>query len=122
VWRQVAAGGFLALTACAATLPAEDAPAVIVNPTADSRAVLQRAVAELLGKDVQLADSALTQSSTLVLEPARVRDTAGRLAQGRETRPSEVFRLVAVSGDCVLVHERSGRRIVLQRVRCAAQP
>src|SRR5512144_2563069 len=87
--------------------PADDGvPAVIVDPTPESRAALQQAVTDALhGLDVLLAPDALTRESVLLLEP--------RHMEGRETRTGEKFRLVKSGAQCVLIHERTGQRFVL---------
>jgi hypothetical protein len=96
-----------------------DVPALIVNPTAESRAALVQTVrAALNGARVTLADEALTRESTLVIERTVRRDAAGRRVQGRELGLPERFRLVKSGGSCVLVHERTGRRSVLDHTQC----
>jgi hypothetical protein len=113
------AAALLALGACR-TAGARDLPAVIVNPTAHSRAALSRAVsASLGGAPVTLADDALTAQSDLVVERARARDARGLPANGRELAAPERFRLVKSGGDCVLVRERGGERVTLPATDCA---
>lgn len=103
----------------AAAAPDADPPALIVNPTAESRAALVQAVrAALNGAPVTLADEALTRESTLVIERAVRRDAAGRRVQGRELGLPERFHLVKSGASCVLVQERSGRRLVLEHTHC----
>jgi hypothetical protein len=110
----------LALAACGTLRAEADAPAVIIHPTADSRAALLRAVVTALdGAQVTLADDALTHESILLIERARRLDPSGLLANGRELGMPERFRLVKSGGQCVLVHERSGRRAVLAATECA---
>jgi hypothetical protein len=109
---------------CAAFLlatPAQDAdvPALIVNPTPESRAALSQAVSSALNRrSVTLADDALTRESTLVIERAVRRDASGLRVQGREPGLPERFRLVKSGGSCVLVHERTGQRFPLGHTRC----
>jgi hypothetical protein len=113
----------LALAACGTLRAEADAPAVIIHPTADSRAALLRAVgAALDGAQVTLADDALTHESILLIERARRLDPSGLLANGRELGMPERFRLVKSGGQCVLVHERSGKRAVLAATECAPGP
>jgi len=95
----------------------------IVNPTPRSRAALAQAVRDALdGVPVVLADDALTRESTLVLERARHLDPEGHRAQGRELGRPEKFTLFKTGADCVLVHERTGRRLPLVATECAAVP
>jgi hypothetical protein len=111
------------LTACATTSAAKELPAVIVRPDARSRAELQSAVSQALDRAfVTLADDALTRQSRLTIEPVRLRDPQGRIAQGRETRMPEQFRLVKSGHRCVLIRERTGQRIPLVNTKCAARP
>jgi hypothetical protein len=97
-----------------------DVPAVIVEPTDASRAALAAAVsAALHGMQVALADDALTRSSTLVVERARLRDASGLPVAGRELTPPERFHLVKRGGACVLLYESTGRATILESTRCA---
>jgi hypothetical protein len=106
--------------ACRTVRPRHDVPAVIVDPTARSRAALARAVSAALGgAPVTLADDALTQESTLLVERARLRDPAGLPANGRRPGGPERFRLVKSGPECVLVHERDGSRFALEETACA---
>ena len=101
----------------------EGALARIVNPTPQSRAALAQAVRDALdGLPVSLADDALTRESTLILERAAHRDPEGHRAQGRELGRPERFTLFKTGADCVLIHERTGRRMVLVATECAAAP
>ena len=114
------------LAACTTVPAAQDVPAVIIAPDAQSRAELQHAVSAALGRtSVILAGDALTHDSLLIVERARLYDArtgiAQGRAQGRETRMPEQFRLVKSGQHCVLIHERSGQRILLANAQCAAQ-
>ncbi len=114
------------ITACTTTPAAKDVPAVIVRADTQSRAELQSAVSHALNRtSVTLADDALTQDSSLIIEPLRLRDPQGSVAQGRaqgrETRMPEHFRLVKSGRHCVLIHERTGQRMELANTKCAAK-
>ncbi|HEY4368285.1 MAG TPA: hypothetical protein VGN07_13710 [Steroidobacteraceae bacterium] len=88
-----------------------DAPAVIVNPSAQSHAELQAAVTRALGiADVAIADDALTNDSTLIIERSRL--------DGRELGKPESFQLVMSGEQCILVHTRTMTRQVLIQTRC----
>ena len=115
------------ITACATTSAAKDLPAVIVGSDAQSRTELQSAVSKALNRtSVTLADDALTHDSLLIIEPVRLRDPEGNIAQGRaqgrETRMPEQLRLVKSGHHCVLIHERTGQRIALANTKCATKP
>jgi hypothetical protein len=113
-------------TLCAAALlsaTAQERPAVIVNPTAETRAALLVAVRSALGgAEVTLADDALTRENVLIVERTGRRDTAGRRLQGRELGRPERFRLVKSGSSCVLIHERTGHRIPLEHTECLQHP
>jgi hypothetical protein len=112
--------GALSLAACAAILGRRDLPAVLTNPTAETRASLARAVSGALhGAPVTIADDALTRDSTLIIEHARPRTPDGVPFSGRETGRPERFRLVKNGSRCVLVHERTGERWTLQAATCS---
>src|SRR5262252_3860246 len=86
---------FILLAGCASSSASDDRHAVIVNPNAKSRLALQNAVCKSLGVAyVVMAEDALTKESTLIIEPARIRDFQGRLLQGRDSRGPEQFHLV----------------------------
>src|SRR5207245_7281567 len=109
--RGLVAGSVFVLSACEALSAQPDAAAVIVHPTAASRAELSRAVSlALQGAPVTLADDALTRDSLLVIEPAHPRDASGLPLNGRERRKPEQFRLVKSGARCVLSPQGTGRR------------
>lgn|SRR5512133_338414 len=115
------AAAVVALAACRTVRQPRDEAAVIVAPTAETRAALQRTVSGALkGAPVTLADDALTRSSTLVIEPRWPRDATGQRLGGREQGLPERFHLVRSGGRCVLVHDRDGRRLELEGISCAA--
>jgi hypothetical protein len=101
----------------------EEVPAVIVRPTAASRAALARAVSAALdGVRVTLADDALTRESVLVLEHTPRRDPYGLPLSGRDLGMPERFELLKRGDQCILVHERTGRRTTLLATSCVAAP
>jgi hypothetical protein len=112
--------GALSLAACAAISGRRDLPAVLTNPTAQTRAALARAVSGALhGAPVTIADDALTRDSTLIIERAQARAPDGVPLSGRERGRPEHFRLVKNGTRCVLLHERTGGRWTLQAATCA---
>lgn len=112
---------FLSAQADPADGPA-DAPAVIVNPSAESRRELSRVIGSMLHiESVTLADDALTASNVLSLEHANPRDSLGRRLNGRELSRPETFELVKRESRCVLVQLRTGRARTLRHVHCAAR-
>jgi hypothetical protein len=116
---MMTAAGMLTLMACASMSAARDVPAVITRPTPESRAELVRVVARVLnGAPVTLADDALTRDSALIIERSRPRKDGVPLS-GREMHRPEHFRLVKNGSQCVLVHERTGKRFTLASATCA---
>ena len=109
----------LGTAGCAARATPKDLPAVLVSPTAASRAELARVVSRALGgAPVTLADDALTGDGTLLVERAEHRDASGRPLSGRDTGRPEHFRLVREGGRCVLVREETGERYPLDSATC----
>jgi len=99
--------------------PAE-VPAVLVAPGPQARAALAEAVRSALGGvPVTLGDEALTRSSTLVVERVRLRDASGLPVNGRDLGFPDRFHLVKRGHACVLVHERTARRVELAGAECA---
>jgi len=95
-------------------------PAVLVSPTAATRAELVELVREAMhGAPVRLAPDALTTTSQLTITRAERRDAAGHPILGRSTEQPERFRLIERRGRCVLVQERTGRRWTLRSGTCA---
>lgn len=118
--RIAAIGAALIMTACAHPPSKADAPAVIVEATAQSRDELRSTVKKALGVSaITLADDALTQSSTLFIERASP-DASGRPVDGRNVGRPEQFNLIKSGDRCVLIHERTAQRYELTRTRCRA--
>lgn len=121
---RAGAGALLALTlavlpAFAARSQAADAPAVIVRPTAASRAALARAVSRALGgTPVRLADDAFTHDSFLIVGHGQPRDARGLPLNGRELGRPQHFRLLRRGSHCTLLHIETGRWQVLRHTAC----
>lgn len=105
------------------SMPAKgDQPAVIVNPTAESRAELQHVVSDMLfGADVLLADEALTETSVLIIERQRIRSLQNPPLSGRDLGRPERFQLFTTGTGCVLVHESNHARYELAEVECVPE-
>jgi hypothetical protein len=109
----------LALPACAAFRTEREGPAVIHQPTPETQAILERAVATALQRTaVTLAPDALTRTDSLQIEPVRPRDVEGLPLQGREVREVEQFHLLKRGRTCWLVQDRTGRRAELAGLEC----
>lgn len=111
----------LALAACKHVAPDADQPAVIVDPSDASRAALAEAVDTALGKDVLLADDALTDTSILIIERRIPRSIEGSPARGQAMEIPVRFDLMTNGTDCVLVDGRDGDRYLLADTSCSAE-
>ncbi len=120
----VVLAGVIGLPGCA-TSALRDVPAVIVDPTAQSRAELSLAVQRALHSDpIPLSDDALTRSSLLPIDRMPRRDSHGRLLNGLEIgHKPEIFKLVKRGNACVLIHDDVEQlRQTLAATRCRAAP
>lgn len=98
---------------------AGDQPAVIVNPTPESRAELRGVVSDMLfGAEVTLSKDALTKSSVLVVERNRIRSLQHPPLTGRDLGKPERFRLLTTGTECVLIHESNHARYELPATDC----
>jgi len=115
-------GAATLVTACKADPLQQDRPARIVVPTAQSRAELARVVAAALnGRNVTLADDALTDSSVLNIAPKPRHDAQNNQIMGRDVGTPTQFVLYKRDGDCVLELRSSGQRWVLADTTCVAE-
>lgn len=122
-------GGGLAIVSCTGTAHLLDesalqgsVPAIIVNPTATSRAELQRAVSEMLsGTKVLLADDALTNSSVLTIEHRRIGSLDQPPLSGRDLGAPQRFHLLLTGTGCVLVHESDHAAMPLPKTHCVPE-
>jgi hypothetical protein len=118
----VVACALTGLPACASYSAQDSVDAVLVKPDPAVRAALSNAIKEALnGRDPTLSDDALTASSHLMIEPARPRDSNGRLLDGRDLRKPESFHLMKQGEDCVLIHDRTKKEFVLPGAQCAEE-
>lgn len=96
-----------------------DQPALIVNPTAESRAELKRVVSDMLfGAEVMLAADALTESSVLIVERKKIRSLQNPPLSGRDLGHPERFQLLTTGTECVLIHETNHARYELLETDC----
>lgn len=98
-----------------------DRPARIVNPDASSRAVLQGAVDKILRTQVLLSESALTDTSLLIIENWPTPKMGNPVPQGRMIEPPRQFRLVINGNDCLLIDLRDQSRHPLANTKCIAE-
>lgn len=118
-WLAAAA---IAPVACG-TLSAQEQPAVISAPTAESRAELARIVsAAFNGQPVTLADDALTRESVLTIERRTPPGEQGRAATGRTLDAPARLNLVLRGARCFLVRAADAREWELSETRCVPAP
>jgi hypothetical protein len=120
--KPICASAVMLICVCRPLSACEPQPAVLTNPTAQSRAELSRVVSEALrGAPVRLADDALTQASTLVIERIMPRDAAGLPLNGREVEKPQHFRLIKHASHCILIQESTAKRWRLSAATCAPE-
>ena len=96
-------------------------PAIVIHPTAASRADLEWAVSRAFhGAHVRLADDALTRDSMVTIGRAQARDVRGLPLNGRELRHPQHFRLLRRGSRCVLLHLETGTALLLKHTTCRA--
>jgi len=113
----------IGVSACTIDAEQSDIPALIVSPTAESRAELLRVVSGAVGDvDVTLAGNALTTDSMLIIERKPHRDLQHGRIMGRDPGRPEHFRLVKHGDRCTLVQESTGERWPLVQTSCVEAP
>jgi hypothetical protein len=116
------AGLALLAAACKTNSVHEERPALIVNPSAESRAELHRVVGDMLfDAEVTLADDALTDSSILIVERDRPRSLDNPPLSGRDLGQPERFQLVTTGKRCLLIHDSDTARHELLEAECVAE-
>ena len=102
---------------------AEEVPAWVSAPSAQTQSALQAAMARLLGgAPIRLAPDAFAQSSLLTLERAAHGLGASATASSLIVEKPEQFRLVLIGSQCLLVRVRTAERAALEHLECAAAP
>ena len=109
------------LCGCQTMAADEEGPARIIDADEASRAALQAALRDALGRDVLLADTALTDSSRLIIEVSPPRTMENPAPAGLELRDPLQFQLVKSGDDCILVNMQDDSRRVLADTRCMAE-
>ena len=109
------------VAACAANTETYDQPARIVNPDSASQAGLQAALIEALGVPVIVSDTALTDTSLLVIENQPPPTMENPVPIGRATDLPIQFRLVRNGENCILINQQDRKRYALQDTTCAPE-
>ena len=117
--RAIWAAALVLSCACESLSAQEERPAVLTNPSAQTRADLHRVVSDALGAaPVRLAEDALTQDSDIIVQHVQPRDAAGLPLNGRALGKPEHLRLIKRGSKCILIHERTGKRWTLGGATC----
>ena len=112
----ITAAASSASCACCSQRAVVETPAVLVDPSDQTRAELSRVIGEALHRPpVLLAPDALTHESILIVEPVHPRDAQGLPLNGRDLGHPQRFELVKAGSRCVLIQQDSGRRWVLSQ-------
>jgi hypothetical protein len=117
--------GFLFIAVLSSRISAspKNAPAVIINPSAQSVKELRRVIQKALpAMAVTLVEDALTQSSFLSLEHPHARDPMGQPLNGRDLSRPETFELYKRESRCILKQLSTGRSFELHHVQCETVP
>ena len=102
---------------------AQERPALVVNPSAATQAILQEAMSELLdGTPVRLAPDAFASTSLLSLEHAPARSIDTPAAGSRTLGKPEQFQLLVTNSRCDLLRVKTGERVRLEGLECAPGP
>jgi hypothetical protein len=109
------------ISACQTLADNNDVPAVITDPSAESRAALQSAIAASLNTEVIIADDALTKASALIIQRNPPQTMQQRPALGRNMDPPIRFDLVLDGSQCILIDTRDETRHLLEDTTCAAE-
>jgi len=99
-----------------------DNPAVVVHPTAETRAAVVQAVTRALSHaPVSVDDGALATTGVVIVEPSELKMTE-QMNSGRDPREpsrSERFHVVLRSERCYLLHDRTFSYYELIGTTCA---
>ena len=107
---------------CSTAEVSSEVAALRIDADSRSTAELENVVSSALGgRRVSVADDALTSSSSLIIERAKLRRVDAPPELGRDLSEPERFRLVRDGNQCFLVHERTGLRWLLTDTDCAAE-
>ena len=101
--------------------PSEDVPARIDSPNDVSRAELQHAVNSAMGREVVLADDALTDNSTISIERRLPSTLQNPEPQGRDMSLPIKLMLVKRNDSCFLLNPQNDSRYLLESTHCIAE-
>ena len=107
------------LAACSASNVQPDVPALRTSTSSESRAEIEQTISTAMnGVPVTIADDALTEESTLLIERSRSRSIERPPEPGRSMERPQHFQLIVDARQCFLVHEETGLRWMLPATEC----
>ena len=110
------------LAGCQGLTANTDLPALIVQPDEASRAALKNTLSELFGgKEILIADDALTNSSMLSLEVNLRQQADSQPALGRVVTKPFGFQLFKSKKGCFLMDLRDGGHYLLVDTNCTPE-
>ena len=112
----------LLLPGCGNSVEKRESAAVIVNPTAESRAELERIIAAALNRvSIILADDALTLDSELIIDRKAPQNLQNNWVMGRRIEKPHRFYLKTEDKNCFLVQESNNNRWLLKNAQCVVK-
>jgi len=110
------------LAACSTSAIQADVPALLTNPSEDTRLEIEQSISAALdGAKITIAADALTKSSVLTIEHGMRRSIDRAAELGRNLGRPEHFQLMVDGPQCVLVHQRTGLHWILRKSECVAE-
>jgi hypothetical protein len=111
----------LVLNSCSATQPLHPIPALLAQPSQDSRLVLEHAIGDLFNsQSIKLANTVFTHRSTVIIESRVAKDSRGNLLNGREIRQADSVSLLTEDGKCYVKHDQTGNIKFVKNISCLA--
>jgi hypothetical protein len=109
------------LSSCSATQPLHPIPALLVQPTVDSRLVLEHAIGDLFNSQpIKLASNVFIQKSTVIIDSHLAGHSRGNLLDGREMRQADTVSLLTEDGKCYIKHDQTGNIKFMKNINCLA--
>lgn len=109
----------LVFSSCSVTQPL---PALLEQPSVDSRLSLETAVGDLFNSQpITLASDVFQNKSIVIIEPRQPKGNRGNLLDGRETREADTVSLLIVNRDCYVRHNQSGEIKLVPNISCKEQ-
>lgn len=112
----------MTIAGCSAPQLNPDVPALRTSDSAASKTEIEQILATAMnGRSVTIAEDALMQRSTLILEQETQQRIGSPREPGRNYGRPDHFQLVLDGRRCFLVHEETGLRWMLKETTCEAE-